>query len=257
MTKRLGPTMLPGAYIAPHAQVSDDVILGPNAVVLASEDGSAVSVIEGGVVIGANATILPGITVGIGAHVGPGAVVNRSVPPMAIVEGNPARIVGYADTPRTPSTTTGETQPPVRSRTSPVRGVKFIPVRSVADLRGRLAAGEFEQDIPFRPRRYFVVYDVPTAETRGAHAHHQCQQFLVAVHGNVKVMADDGIRREEFLLGSPDVGLYLPSLTWAVQYGYSADAVLLVFASDHYDPADYIRDYSEFLRAVGRQRDET
>jgi hypothetical protein len=72
------------------------------------------------------------------------------------------------------------------------------------------------------------------------------------VNGSVSVVADDGEHREEFLLDRPDLGLHLPAMTWATQYRYSRDAVLLVFASHAYDPADYIRDYGSFL---SRMRD--
>nr|WP_253260944.1 WxcM-like domain-containing protein [Rhodanobacter glycinis] len=67
----------------------------------------------------------------------------------------------------------------------------------------------------------------------------------------MSVIADDGFKREEFLLDRPDLGLYLPPLVWGIQYKYSPDAVLLVFASHYYDPADYVRDYDEFQALVG------
>jgi dTDP-4-dehydrorhamnose 3,5-epimerase-like enzyme len=90
------------------------------------------------------------------------------------------------------------------------------------------------------------VYGVPTAEVRGEHAHHACHQFLVCVHGSVSVIADDGTAREEFVLENSSTGVYMPPMIWGVQYRYSADAVLMVFASHPYDAADYIRDYDEF-----------
>jgi hypothetical protein len=93
---------------------------------------------------------------------------------------------------------------------------------------------------------------VSSREIRGQHAHRKCHQFLVCVRGSCRVIADDGKRREEFVLDSPARGVYLPPLTWGVQYDYSADAALLVFASHAYDPADYVRDYDEFLRLVKR-----
>jgi UDP-2-acetamido-3-amino-2,3-dideoxy-glucuronate N-acetyltransferase len=70
---------------------------------------------------------------------------------------------------------------------------------------------------------------------------------LVAVKGSVSVVADDGHAREEFVLDQPHLGLHLPAMTWGIQYRYSPDAVLLVFASEYYDPADYVRDYATFL----------
>jgi dTDP-4-dehydrorhamnose 3,5-epimerase-like enzyme len=107
--------------------------------------------------------------------------------------------------------------------------------------------GEFPKNIPFQPLRYFLVFNVQNSEIRGEHAHKKCQQFLVCVAGSCRVVADDGRHREEFLLNSPTKGLYLPAMIWATQYKYTIDGVLLVFASEYYDPQDYIRDYREFL----------
>jgi UDP-2-acetamido-3-amino-2,3-dideoxy-glucuronate N-acetyltransferase len=120
--------------------------------------------------------------------------------------------------------------------------------RAVPDMRGSLSVGEFDREIPFKPLRYFLVYDVPTIETRGEHAHIECHQFVVAIAGSVSVVVDDGRQREEFVLNQRNVGLYLPPMTWGIQYRYSADAVMLVFASHYYASEDYIRDYSEFLQ---------
>ena len=131
-----------------------------------------------------------------------------------------------------------------------VRGVTLHRLPLVEDLRGRLTAGEFVEQIPFAPLRYFVVFDVPGKEVRGEHAHRKCHQFLVCLRGSVSVVADDGGASEEFELNEPDLGLYLPPMVWAVQYRYSSDALLLVFASDHYDARDYIRDYAEYKNAL-------
>ena len=254
-TPRVSPSanVHPGAFLGTHVVVEDNVIIGPSAVVLGQPDSAThPTIVSRGAQIGANATILPGLTIGLRAQVMPGAVVTRSVPPLAIVEGNPARIVGYVATAAggtTASTTSPGILPAVQS--SAVKGVTLHRLRLVSDLRGNLSAGEFTRDIPFLPKRYFLVFGVPTLETRGEHAHHECQQLLVAVRGSVRVVADDGHSREEFLLNRPELGLYLPPMTWGIQYGYTPDAVLLVFASDFYDPADYIRDYTEFLALSG------
>jgi len=133
---------------------------------------------------------------------------------------------------------------------SQVRGVRLHVLREVRDARGDLCAAEVGRDVPFSVRRSFLVYNVPSAETRGEHAHHRCAQFLMAVRGSLRVAVDDGAAREEFSLDRPSLGLYLPPMVWAAQYRYSADGTLLVLASDPYDPADYIRDYAEFLQAV-------
>ncbi|MHC1727992.1 MAG: WxcM-like domain-containing protein [Syntrophobacteraceae bacterium] len=247
--------LMPGAYVDPGVIIDQDVRIGPNAVVLANTktDGPS-TVIRSGVEIGANATVLGGVTIGIKARVAPGAVVDRSVPPLAIVEGNPARITGYVKTlgghtNRVPGAERVETG----TRQSQVKGVTLHTLRLVLDLRGNLSVGEFEREIPFKPCRYFMVFDVPTAETRGEHAHRSCKQFLVAVRGDLCVIADDGKTREEFVLDRPNIGLYLPPMVWGIQYRYSLDAVLLVFASKYYDPNDYIRDYADFLALVRQE----
>ena len=100
------------------------------------------------------------------------------------------------------------------------------------------------------PQRAFTVFGVPSKDVRGAHAHHACEQFLVCLAGSVHALVDDGVHREEFVLDSAELGLYMPPRVWGTQYQYSADAVLLVFASLPYDAADYIRDYDEFLQLV-------
>src|SRR5690606_10381254 len=210
------------------------------------------TVVHRGASIGANATLLPGITIGTNAMVGAGDVVTRSVPPNAIVVGNPAKIKGYVNGGGTKDTRVQEVPTAPGSTQTLVAGVTLHTFRTVPDLRGNLTAGEFDKEIPFKPLRYFLVYDVPTAETRGAHAHHSCHQFLIAVKGSVRVVADDGRRRQEFLLDRSNRGLYLRPMVWGIQYHYSPDAVLLVFASDYYDADDYIRDYAEFQRLVLR-----
>jgi dTDP-4-dehydrorhamnose 3,5-epimerase-like enzyme len=133
-----------------------------------------------------------------------------------------------------------------------VAGVTVHRLTHVVDLRGSLTAGEFTSEIPFTPQRYFCVFEVPGKEVRGEHAHRECEQFLVCARGSVSVVVDDGTRSEEVVLENPATGLYVPPMIWAVQYRYSADALLLVFASHHYDAADYIRDYDAFLATVQR-----
>lgn len=128
---------------------------------------------------------------------------------------------------------------------------RLIEIPRVVDTRGNLTAGEFDRHIPFVARRYFIVYQVPLVEVRGEHAHRSCHQFLVCVRGSISVIGDDGQRREEFVLDRPNVGFYMPPMTWGTQYKYSPDAVLLVFASHYYDADDYIRDYEEFRRLAG------
>lgn len=244
--------IMPGAYIGLGVRVEEEVTVGPNAAILGKEGNlSAIAAeIRFGAVIGANATILPGVTIGMRAIVKPGSVVTRSVPPLAIVEGNPAIITGYVSTEISQDKDQQIKDVKGSVRKSKVKDVTLQRLALVSDLRGNLSVGEFERDIPFEAKRYFLVFDVPTAETRGEHAHKLCKQFLVCIKGSCKVVADDGLNREEFTLDSPEKGLYLPPMTWGIQYHYTKDACLLVFASEYYDSADYIRDYGEFIAAV-------
>ncbi|WP_368086330.1 FdtA/QdtA family cupin domain-containing protein [Microvirga flocculans] len=128
----------------------------------------------------------------------------------------------------------------------------YYHLKSVRDMRCDLSVEEFERDPPFVPRRYFLVYNVPSQEVRGEHAHKNCEQFLVCVRGSCRVLLDDGLQRREILLDRPDLGVYVPPMIWGTQYRYSSDAVLLVFASHDYDPSDYIRTYSEFVNALSK-----
>ena len=253
-------TIKNGVQLWDGLRVGDDVFIGPN--VTFSNDKFPRSKkhqpsvlqteIESGASLGGGATILPGLKIGRSSMVGAGSVVTRSVPANAIVVGNPARIVGYADAQSgslldqaAGAASTGAVP------SSRVAGVSLVTLPRIVDIRGSLTFGEFQRAIPFEAKRYFIVFDVPSVETRGEHAHRQCHQFLICVRGKVSVVADDGVHREEFLLDRPSLGLHLPPMVWGIQYKYSADAVLLVFASHYYDGADYIRDYGEFLQITG------
>ncbi|ETF06443.1 MULTISPECIES: WxcM-like domain-containing protein [Pseudomonas] len=247
-------TLKCGVQVWDGITIEDDVFVGPNVTftndifprskVYPTE--FARTIIRKGASLGANSTILPGITIGSSAMVGAGSVVTKSVPPNAIVVGNPAKIIGYVDAKATNATIV---ESPSRVGASEVYpcGVTLHRMLEAVDIRGSLSVGEFERDIPFSVKRYFLVSNVPTAETRGEHAHRECHQFLIAVKGTVHVVADNGTNRQEFVLDSHTLGLLLPAMTWGIQYKYSSDAVLLVFASEHYEASDYIRDYDQFL----------
>ncbi|MEA9922969.1 WxcM-like domain-containing protein [Xanthomonas campestris] len=241
-----------GVQLWDGVRLGDDVFVGPNATFTNDlfprsrvyPEKFLGTVVESGASIGANATILAGTTIGSGAMIGAGAVVTRSVPPNAIVVGNPARIVGYVsdkDASKTASLPAGQ-----GITDTVVPGVKLYQMPSFADMRGSLSVGDFDSFLPFNARRYFLVYGVPTQETRGEHAHKRCHQFLVCVSGSVRVLADDGTRRIDVELNSPNQGIHLPPMIWGTQYKYSKDAVLLVFASEPYDSDEYIRDYADF-----------
>jgi UDP-2-acetamido-3-amino-2,3-dideoxy-glucuronate N-acetyltransferase len=261
---RLGDrvTVKCGVQIWSGVRIEDDVFVGPNATFTndlfpRSKDHSK-PILETrvcqGASIGANATILPGITIGRMAMVGAGTVVTKSVPPFAKVVGNPARIVGYANAAEQATVKISPVHDKAPSVVSfGVGNASLHRFNFVEDLRGNLTVGDFDKELPFQPKRHFLVFGVPGQEVRGEHAHYECHQFLIAPHGSVSVVADDGVNRREVLLDHPSLGFYLPPLTWGIQYKYSSDAVLLVFASHSYDPDDYIRDYDEFLEVISNR----
>lgn len=246
-----------GVQIWDGIKIEDDVFVGPN-VTFTNDifprsrqypEEFLHTEIKKGASIGANATILPGIVIGEKAMIGAGAVVTKSVPPNAIVTGNPAKIVGYVGTEVSDKADTAATANEKIIPTN-VKNVTIHYFPLIRDIRGDLSVGEFQKDIPFEVKRYFIVFDVPNSKVRGEHAHKKCHQFLICVKGSCAVVADDGVNKTEIMLDSPNKGVYLPPMTWGVQYKYSPDAVLMVFASDYYDSSDYIRSYDDFTKLV-------
>lgn len=104
--------------------------------------------------------------------------------------------------------------------------------------------------LPFKVKRVFYSYDIPGGESRGAHAHKECHQFLVAASGAFEVLLDDGINKRTVLLNRPFYGLHVPPGIWAAEQGFSSGSICLVLASHGYAKEDYIRDYDEYLKYI-------
>ena len=128
-----------------------------------------------------------------------------------------------------------------------VGGAGAIELPEVVDLRGRLTFGQLGNGLPFHRKRFYIIFGVPGPEVRGEHAHRHLEQLLICVNGACSVIVDDAMQREEVRLARPNLALHLTRMVWGIQYRFSADAVLLVLASEDYDADDYIRDYDEFL----------
>ncbi len=233
-----------------YAFIGSDVIIGTD---VKTEPHAVIGdrcIINDGAIIGANSTLLPGIRIGKNALVTAGAVVTTNVPPNAIVSGNPARITGYTGTEKYTEKSAiigasdNKIQPLGIGKAALYRMNKFV------DLRGALTVGEFANDLPFAPQRYFMTYDVASKEVRGEHAHKKCDQFLIAVSGVLSIVLHDGQKSVEVELNKKEAGLYLPAGIWGIQYKFSPDACLLVFASRPYEPEDYIRNWDEYLEFV-------
>jgi len=127
---------------------------------------------------------------------------------------------------------------------------RVIDLKKFADPKGNLTPIEGAVDIPFEIKSAFYTYDIPGGETRGGHAHFRMQQFIIAVTGSFEVNIDDGNRRSSFFLNRSYYGLYLPPMIWRDLTNFSSGSVCLVFASERYDEADYIRDHAEFIRTA-------
>lgn len=103
-------------------------------------------------------------------------------------------------------------------------------------------------EVPFDIKRVFYLYDIPGGESRGAHAHKQCHQFLIAASGAFEVLLDDGRTQRQVMLNRSDVGLHIPPGIWASEINFSSGSICLVLASGLYDAEDYIRDYKLYLK---------
>jgi acetyltransferase-like isoleucine patch superfamily enzyme/dTDP-4-dehydrorhamnose 3,5-epimerase-like enzyme len=255
-------TLKCGVQLWEGVTLEDDVFVGPNATFTNDpfprsqrpRASCKQTRVRRGASIGANATILPGVTIGALAMIGAGAVVTRDVPARAIVVGNPGYVTGYVD---------GEGKHRSKPRAADAQnaspligGAMLYRLPRIVDHRGELSFAELNQSLPFPVARYFLVFGVPSREIRGEHAHRTLHQYLVAVHGSCSVRLFDGVRSEEILLDRPECALHVPPMVWTTQYRYSADAVLLVLASDVYREEDYIRDFDQYQAGVGTGVDQ-
>ena len=117
-----------------------------------------------------------------------------------------------------------------------------------SDRKGNLTVVENNKEVPFEVRRIYYLYDVPGGESRGAHAHRELSQLIIAASGSFSVTLDDGRVKRTFVLNRPYQGLYVVPGIWRTLDDFSSGAVCLVLASHPYDAGDYIRDYDEFIR---------
>lgn len=271
MTKYLSqPSQYLGeqVYMYPGSKIDEDVVIdgftqlwsglvikagsriGAGVIFLKDTENQSKAFVSESVVVGAGCIIGQDVRIEQGAILEPGSVVLQNVPAHAIVGGNPAKITGYTQTPDINIETKVIAGIDADVVNVGVNNVTLHRFKLVKDYRGDLSVGEFSREIPFEPKRYFLVFNVPSEKTRGEHAHYECHQFLICVKGSCSVVVDDGVQRREVLLDKPNLGVYLPPLTWGIQYKYSSDAVLLVFASHYYEAGDYIRSYDDFLSAI-------
>lgn len=128
--------------------------------------------------------------------------------------------------------------------------IEWFYAQQHGDARGQLVALEAGKEIPFEIKRVYYIYGTLADVHRGFHAHKKLKQLMMCVSGSCKVLLDDGYERQAVPLERPYEGIFLESGMWREMYDFSKDAVLLVLASELYDPLDYIRDYNEFIKYV-------
>ena len=128
-----------------------------------------------------------------------------------------------------------------------IRDCHTIVLPKIGNRNGHITAINNNIEIPFAVRRVFYLYDIQGGDSRGAHAHKECHQFLVAASGSFEVLLDDGISKHKVLLNLPDVGLHIPPGIWASEMNFSSGAICLVLASHDFNEEDYIRDYKNYL----------
>lgn len=128
---------------------------------------------------------------------------------------------------------------------------RMIEFPKITDDRGNLTFIEECRHVPFEVRRVFYIYDIPSGEDRGAHAHKTLQQVVICLSGGLEVHLDDGRETRTVRLNRPWIGLYIPPMVWASEGNFDSGTVYIVLASDYYDESDYYRDYEEFKKAIG------
>lgn len=219
-TDHLGP----GVKIGEKCRVGRNAILGSNCQ------------LDPEVFVGERAEIANGLRVGFGAHIEPGAVVLQPVPPWSRVAGAPASIV--------------EIQGAAPAGDKLLSGARYVSVPVQRSPAGTLTFLEESNGLPFLPKRYFTLSEMPPGGVRGSHAHRRCMQYFACLFGTVAFVLDDGRERQWVRLSAPERGLFVPTGIW-VTVLQSQGAAVMVLASEAYDESDYIRDYLEFRRSKG------
>lgn len=122
-----------------------------------------------------------------------------------------------------------------------------IDLGKISFEQGNLTVVE-NANFPFKVQRVFYLYDIAGGESRGAHSHYECHQFLVAASGSFEIYLDDGKYKRQVFLNRPNIGLHIPPGIWASEVNFSSGAICLVLASHSYNESDYLRNYQDFLK---------
>ena len=125
-----------------------------------------------------------------------------------------------------------------------------IELPKIETVGGNITPVHPQINVPFDIKRVFYSYDIPGGEARGAHAHKECHQFLIAASGAYEVLLDDGVNKRTVLLNRPFYGLHIPPGIWSSEQAFSSGSICLVLASHGYIEEDYIRNYEDYLEYI-------
>ncbi len=131
-----------------------------------------------------------------------------------------------------------------------VYNCSIFELPKIKDRAGNITPVHNNIEIPFAIKRVFYLYDIPGGESRGAHAHKECHQFLIAASGSFEVLLDDGKAKRLVQLNRPYLGLHIPPNVWASEMNFSSGSICLVFASHSFNEDDYIRSYDDYLNFI-------
>ena len=124
----------------------------------------------------------------------------------------------------------------------------LIDLSKIQNKSGNITVLENKNDIPFDVKRIYYLYDIPSGESRGGHAHYQLEQYLVAVGGSFDVLLDDGKNKKRLTLNRPNIALHIVPGLWRELDNFSSGCISMVLASHLYDEDDYIRSYADFIK---------
>ncbi len=133
------------------------------------------------------------------------------------------------------------------SKSTSIQDCQLIEINQIGDRRGHISVIENNREVPFEVKRVFYLYDIPGGESRGAHAHVECHQLLIAASGGFQVEVNDAKNTHVFSLSRPNQALHIPPGIWASEINFTSGAICLVLASHEYDEQDYLRNYNDFL----------
>ncbi|WP_303317673.1 FdtA/QdtA family cupin domain-containing protein [Flavivirga abyssicola] len=136
----------------------------------------------------------------------------------------------------------------MKLKNNTVYDCSVIDVSKIHNSAGNITVIENSHNIPFNVNRLYYLYDVPSGEARGGHAHYELEQFIVAASGSFDVILDDGLNRKRVSLNRPNLALHVVPGLWRELDNFSSGSICMVLASHTYDENDYIRDYNKFLK---------